>query len=517
MRVKIFNHLRLVALGSILFLLMNLAYGTPHGPETLCHPFSSKRNYDTNYKWFPIGWGIWAHDLWGEGDPIDPDPQSSGDWVNGYVKFLVDQNCYWINTFVAIPVDNRVPWGLDYWRDSSQWTRTATYKRFLDGLESIKASNGIYDYKGLPVLSSKLGPPNPQNGIYYILHSGGTWRDGVYDPTTIANITGGDTDIFEFRVDFLDNEPQLGGWMLCDEPYSGEGAEIVGERDYVHDELLYLKSLIINNDDNINDHPIHCIIRGWHNYDFDPCVTPQWIYHLDDLDVADYIHDDLYLADYVGINYNPICSFCVTRTKRAMKNLIEPVCNAPDNNIHAWLLWSQGYWQEGVSNPDDSNENGYMTEEQLRYVNYASWINGAQGAMFWNLSKSNTRSFERAKKVSEEAYLASKCLMESDSGISATITSTNDDDSTAQFILRRDPNFVPGTQYKDCLLLMVCNNSQYATNVWIQFPQNQIISTAFGINQSYNWSYTIDTSNNRFGVGLARSSARAFFIYIAAD
>ncbi len=210
-----------------------------------------------------------------------------------------------------------------------------------------------------------------------------------------------------------------------------------------------------------------------------------------------------------------------------MKTLVDPdlACGAPDHNIGAWLLWMQGqsYDQNsGVgcqANLDDSKEDGRLTDKQLRYIAYTSWINGAQGAMFWELSKSDPDMFARARRISHEAFLLRKYLLEPDAGINATITSLQADDETAQFIIKKNPNFAPNSTHKSKVMLMVCNNSDRETSLWVQFPQDQQIdfSTVQGINLFYYWSFTEDSVNNRIGVGIAGSDGRSFTFKIKAD
>lgn len=497
---------------SIFFLSENHAFSEPHGPEIIYHPFSKITPYDINNKWFPIGWSVRVDNIWGQGHPTNPDPQNIGEWENNYVYYLVGQGHSWVNCLHLIPNDNREAWGLDRWRTEPEWSSTELYKRALISLEQIKIdSSGIFDFKAFPRMISHLGPQG--SAFLYVLHTSGTWKDGINDPPSYYNIPQSDEEILRFRINFFENYPQLGGWILDDEPYGGNIAEDNGVRDYVYNQLLYVKNIIETNDGNISSHPIHCIVRGYGNYDIDPCINPQYLYRLNNLNIGDYIHDDLYVYDFTDQYGNPWVTpwlyLANIRTRMAIKNLIEPICGAPANNIHAWMLWYQGqsYDDEapGCVNLDDNNENGRLTEEQLRYLCYTSWINGAQGAMFWELSKSDPIMFTRARKITFEANLLKSYLLESDAGINATITSTNDDDSTAQFIIRKDPNFIPNSTHKSKVMMMICNNSVFQTNLWIQFPQNQIIdfSTVSGIIPSYQWSFTPDYVNNRLGVGIA--------------
>ena len=108
-------------------------------------------------------------------------------------------------------------------------------------------------------------------------------------------------------------------------------------------------------------------------------------------------------------------------------------------------------------------------------TNYAPWINGAQGAMFWNLSQAKEIAYSIAKQVSHEAYLASKYLLQEPPDIQTSpetdisVTSTGGDDSV-QFIVREDPDFVPDANYKNQVMVMFCNNADQAVTVSIRFP-----------------------------------------------
>ena len=160
------------------------------------------------------------------------------------------------------------------------------------------------------------------------------------------------------------------------------------------------------------------------------------------------------------------------------------------------------------ANPQYEEEYGYLHEEQLRYVNYAAWINGAQGAMFWLLSKSNTTAFPRAKKISYEAHLVSEYLMEPDAGIAATITSTEGDE-TVQFILRRHPD------YQDQVLIMICNNTDEEADIWVYFPQSCEIQQVEQLVQSYQWSCIV--YSDRINIGMGPWKARAFILHVDED
>jgi hypothetical protein len=169
----------------------------------------------------------------------------------------------------------------------------------------------------------------------------------------------------------------------------------------------------------------------------------------------------------------------------------------PLNNYEAWGLpvqrWRSDQW---------------ATTATYERMLDALWINGAQGAMFWLLSKSDSTAFELAKKVSKEAYLASEYLMEPDAGIAATITSTEGDE-TAQFILRRHPD------YPNKVLIMICNNTDEVAYIWVYFPQDCEIQQVEQLIPAYQWSYIVYA--DRFSVGMGPWTARAFILNVIED
>ncbi|HQP98138.1 MAG TPA: hypothetical protein PLY86_06770 [bacterium] len=457
-----------------------------------------------NYKWFPIGWSVFAHDV---GDGNDPYEQ---DWENGTVEYLhSEQEMYWINCLYLEPLNNYEAWGLPVqrWR-SDQWTTTATYERMLDALETKRIqTSGVYDFKALAAIST-IAIPTPTQ---YQMNSPGTWRDFPEDNGVSSDIPASNLEIFEHRINYLEDKPQLVGWILANEPYGGKGAEDAGRRDAVHTDLLFLRGTMESEDDNSADHPIHATLRSYGNYfnvdaNKNPIAPPSsW---LDDLNVADVVHDDLYNVDYFSPNNVGLIE-AVRRTQAAMTYLLDPAPGMPtyDDDIHAWLLHSQGMYM-ACANPQYEEEYGYLHEEQLRYVNYAAWINGAQGAMFWLLSKSNTTAFPRAKKISYEAHLVSEYLMEPDAGIAATITSTEGDE-TVQFILRRHPD------YQDQVLIMICNNTDEEADIWVYFPQSCEIQQVEQLVQSYQWSCIV--YSDRINIGMGPWKARAFILHVDED
>jgi hypothetical protein len=533
-----------------------------HGPETHYFPFSSKRNDDElNHKFFPIGWGMFIHDVDGVNDPAN----RQGEWSNGTVAYLYNQGCSYVNTLFFRPINRYIPWGFTYeQRPRDQHTTTYQYLRMFDYLESLNIqTNGQYNFKGYPILVDNIGPPKPTNTstpvgtptptgsptpsgtltptstphMYYNIHSAGSWRDTyhpTYDPTSIPNMPNGDDEILVHRVNTLENEPQLGGWLLADEPYEGALAWQVNQRENIYGQLIDKKDIIEITDDNINNHPFHCIVRGNGNYNFYPSEHEDWVHLLYELDIADYIHDDLYICDY-NLDHGDGDYWirkCKTRTEQAVRSLLQPEGTAPNNNIKSWLLWAQGMGYEDVNYndaalnlkfpndtyqpiPNPSSEYGFMTTEQLRYVIYTPWINGAQGAMFWELSKSDSKSFTRANQIMYEAGILSKYLLQPDAGIAATITSSNDDNSTVQFILRRDPDFDPSTsEYLDKILILISNNSLNTSIITVQFPATHHIGRVESAFIGYSEYAFLDQINNKFDRILYSLSSTAYFIYI---
>ncbi len=387
--------------------------------------------------------------------------------------------------------------------------------------------------------------------MLYEFHSSGTLDGITPTPSLIPTI---DYGILVKRVQTLAPRQQLGGWNLADEPYGGTGAQQVditptppmtitagrGVREVIHVQLKDIKDTIEAHDPYREDHPIYCVIRGAGNYhfanpDFNPLTpTPDPVYDmwvLDELsDVADYIIDDLYLMDY-NYDYEDLPDWlgrCVLRTKSAINFLVNPdpalVPTKYHHNIHAWLLTSQGQrfgdynYSTGVytplnnEHPGTSADHGYLTEEQLRYVNYAPWINGAQGAGFLFLSKSDDIAFTRAYNISEEAYYVSKYLMESDAGIEAELRTSNG--AYAQFILRSDPLFTPtpGNQNSDKLMLMVCNNSGFDTDVEIKFPDTTTFGGVAPLPTELPWNYS--TTGHKIELEMNAWTARAFTVFL---
>ncbi|HOE11580.1 MAG TPA: hypothetical protein PLQ35_13140 [bacterium] len=374
----------------------------------------------------------------------------------------------------------------------------------LDALETKRIqTSGEYDFKALAAIST-IAIPTPTE---YQMNSPGTWRKFPEDNEVSSDIPASNLEIFERRINYLEDKPQLVGWILANEPYGGKGAEDAGRRDAVHTDLLFLRGVMESEDDNSADHPIHATLRSYGNYfnvdtNKNPITPPSsW---LDDLDVADVVHDDLYNVDYFA-PHNVGLIEAVRRTQAAMTYLIdpEPGMLTYDDNIHAWLLHSQGMPLDVQGREDD-----YLADEELRYVNYSAWINGAQSAMFWLLSKSDEVAFPRAKKISKEAYLVSNYLMEPDAGIDATITSTEGDE-TAQFILRRHPD------YQDQVLIMICNNTDEEADIWVYFPQDCEIQQVEQLVQSYQWSCIV--YSDRINIGMGPWTARAFILHVDED
>lgn len=456
-----------------------------HGPEYHYHPFSRKKNGDLNHKWFPVGWAVAADDVGLASDPTR-DPE---EWPDGHVMHLVKQSeCYW-NCLYLIPISDEEEWGGGGSHPDEELTRSATFEWMLDSLKNIRDSTPTVDLRAFPCLTIRIATEEGHD-----VHPSGTW----------AGIPDGATDAFKEHVNKLENKPQLEGWILGDEPYGGIEADNKGLREYVYGRLCSWRDIIESEDTNSADHPIHTVLRGYGNYDDgDNPVPSDW---LDDVDVGDYIHDDLYLdwyANYWNGGAGPWIGKATERTNHAIANIVEP------GTSPAWLLWTQGSIIAGATNPS-AGGTPHLTIEQVRYVNYAPWINGAQGTMFWNLTQSNRVDFEdRAQYIAREVYAASAYLTASTFVSDATITSTEGDD-TAQFILRRNPND------SSKILLMLCNNSsEEADAVWVHFPPDVSITSVDQLVGWYNWSYVL--YSYKIGLGMGPWTARAFILNVDED
>lgn len=496
-----------------------------HGPETYYFPFSKIRNDpapttpDSN-KWFPIGWHLYVHDVYGGSGGGSYDPATAeSDWDNGYLYYLYFRSNWWVNCVILDPIDNRSEWGCTFWRGSGQWTQSDWYTRFLDAAETLKNyTSGQYDIKVYPYLVSKLpggisDRADPSKELYQ-LHSAGTW-------TGIPNF---DESTLRGRVQSLRNKSQLGGWILSNEPYGGDDARAVGRRSAAHDYLQYIRSVIEQEDTNLNSHPIWCNIRGNGNYNDDPCTLPDYSYLLDELtygdayhSITDFMIDNLYTHVYAPNGQTPDFSKFLPNVQGAVDNLLSPTCGIPIRSqgpTRGYLLKSQGGRETSISYND-----GYIHDEELRYVNYGPWINGAQGCIFFTLSKSGydpptghdeMEAFELAERISKEAYYLSKYLLRPDAGINATISSTPESDTYVQFILKDEPNYVPTPPITRRVMLMVCNNSINVNYVTIDFPQSMTIYKVKSFFTEYDWSH--DDAEHSVSIGLGGQTARAFII-----
>lgn len=455
--------------------------------ENKTYPFSRKRNDKCNkYKWFPIGWAINIHSL-GEFD----DPRvSSVEWKKGNLNYLIDSGCWWFNFIYTLNFSNTEAWGDIYKRSPDQWTTTKTHLRLLDFLEKKKKeTDNKIDIKALIPILSKT-----DKGMKLFLN--GNWDE----------IPNGIMKEFVNRIRAISSKPQLLGWMLSDEPYGGDSARKLGVRQTNYETLLNYKRILEITDININRHPIFNVIRGYGNYDFDPNIYPQLKVLLNELrGIGDYIWDNFYLGDFLNDGNNGNGKFLartVDRTKKAIENLIENKCNVNDLKLKkGWLLFSQGREFKGCNSP--TSNTGYLLEEELRYQNYAAWINGAQGCCFWELSKSDNFAFSNVKKISYEAFKCSKFLIEeiTDDLKDIKCYSTNND---IQFIVRKDS--------QERILLMVCNNSKNNSDCYFAFPDNLKVNRLDPICFDYNWEYKYYNSDKYFKLNLNGLTARAFYV-----
>ena len=461
--------------------------------ETFCFPFYRERR-EVN-KWFPIGWSTNIHSL---GKPDDPLIRP-GEWKYGNVENLIKHQP-WINTLYLLPMDNHPAWGRPLERPSSQWTTTGMYLRALNYLLDVKNKYGV-DIRAIVKVVSQI--------YDYEYRVSGTWD----------SIPEDQNKILKERIEILSNHPQMGGYMLADEPYHGDNSRKAGKRQYVYNELIHFKRLIEDYDKNIDNHPIHTVIRGNGNYHFDPDNRDQLknIYLLNELtDLTDYIHDDLYLFDFINIynhtNKKTFLDFTKERTEMARKVLLEQRDDVPNiRNKKAWTLWMQGRSGLGENSPYFGKS--YLMEDELRYQAYCSWINGSQGAFFWELAKSDQLSLDISTKISKEAHYASQCLMQKTDIVSDVSCIEFEDNHDVQYIIRKDPNwFGSGSTIEKRYLLMICNNSKENSNCFVDFKTP--IKKVESIVPQYNWSHVFRNDNKEIGVGLGGYRARAFFVYV---
>jgi len=452
-------------------------------PEDKTYAFHKRKNDPSGkFKWFPIGWAVSAHRL-GE---LDDPPVMPGEWKRGDLKYLIDSGCWWFNFVYPIGYSNMEAWGEPFERGMDQWTTTERYVRLLDFLADKKEeTDGKIDIKVIFPLLSRTKDLK--------LFLNGHWE----------GIPENEIDEFVTRVKRVSKKGQLLGWMLSDEPYGGDLARQMDVRKRNYQTLLTYKNLLVKADSKIDYHPIFNVIRGNGNYDFDPVNQSNLKILLNELkDIGDYILDDLYLGDFLNDGKNGQGVFLartVQRTKRAIQNLIENSDNL--NLTKGWGLFSQGKEFPEYTHP--INGTGYLFEEDLRYQNYAAWINGAQGCYFWELSKSDNLSFNNVKKISYEAYKCSKFLMEKidDELLQIRCYSENKD---VQFLVRKDP--------LERILLMVCNNSRSKADCYFAFPESLKVSKLEPICSSYDWDYKYYNSDKYFKLSLDELKARAFYV-----
>jgi hypothetical protein len=473
-------------------------------PEKVCFPIY--RDRFLHDKWFPIGWSFNVHDL---GLFTDP-PNAHGEWGNGTLEYIIDNGIWWFNTMYTIPFTNHEAWGEPIQRVKSQWTTTDTYIRLLDYCKSKREeTNGKIDIKPMVWLTN--------NAPDFKLRSAGTWD-------TIPN---DNLKIFHERINILGNHDMLGAWVLSDEPFGGDKSRVNKKREHVVNQLRFLNHEIFENDPRISQHMIFNVIRGDGNFHFPDPNKPS-IPLLDDLNgIGDYIIDDLYLYDFimaVKLDKNYM-GWAKTRTENAVKNITEIIKTTPTykDRINKYpkefppirdgfMCLVQGTVFTDIINPTRPDLGGEMSEDQLRYQLYTQWVNGAQGAMFWNLSKSNLRMFNIVKKLSYEAFKCSNYLMNPPDDICNDFdVIVSNDNADVQFIVRKDPTYVFGSKCRYLILLV--NNSNIRTDVTLQIPKTLKFYERLSelVNQDFSAQFT-KTTNNQLRIELNKYSGKAYVL-----
>lgn len=472
--------------------------------ETKCFPI--KRNRVNDETWFPIGYSFNVHDL---GLPSDPPDIIPPEWENGNIEYLIDNGIWWFNTMYTIPHSNYPAWGEPIQRIKNQWTTTKHYERLLDYcLQKKEETSGKIDIRPMVWFTDRTKD--------FDIRSAGTW------PT----IPEDNLNVFIERVKKLCEHPMLGAWVLSDEPFAGDAARKAGKRSSCRDQLRYLYNVICENDKNILNHMIFNIIRGDGNFHFPDPNKPS-IPLLDDLNgIGDYIIDDLYLYDFimaVKLDKNYM-GWAKTRTENAVKNITEIIKTTPTykDRINKYpkefppirdgfICLAQGTVFDDVKNPSNPLIGGEMTEDQIRYQVYTQWVNGAQGAMFWNLSKANERMFNIVKKVSYEAYKCSNYLMNPPDDICKKFQlNVTQDHCDVQLLVRKDPKYLYGNRY----LIIIVNNSKDSTEVNLEIPSE--ISKYYNelryVVHKYGLSNRMRAFNNKFKTVMDGYSGQAFIL-----
>lgn len=540
---------------------------TQRGPETYWAPLTKRVGQDKTVRsnrWFPIGWAAEVYWVRGLNNPYgDNDrPARSNTWADGSVWDLQGKSHGNLNnTIIMRPLPNYPlrgftdsgTWEQDHAAtidpvfnsadsDTNTWKRS--YVRFLDTLEDIHAVAPTCDFYGVAPIAAKIpykidSVLFPNNTPYWpdwpwdlfsSVQYPGWFQDGyIADPFTPApNPVDWVTNEYPTMVDTVntvENHSRLAAWSLTDEPYGGGAAQSLEEGNYVerdaqgnvikywpaypgfkshiHNRLVDIKNIIVNNDSNTPRLPIFNDIRSWRNYYNSIDTKNLYMYApaqawLNMLDVTDYLMDNKYPD-----GYRPNGSWleAVYKAQSAMDYVVQPSLHG----INGYVMWAQG----------GSLAGSLPTIEELRYTCYAPWIMGAQGAMFYDLTISDANYYAQASAIQNEAWLMRDALLEPDPNISVHMTASKDVNK-ARFILRPDPDF--SRRY----LLMICNyyfpepnNSgdplvSEGQDITITFD-NHNIETVYQINLSYNWSYALNGTDS-ISVGMGSPWARAFWV-----
>lgn len=463
-------------------------------PDFHIYLFENTRNKKRNNNWFPNGWAVNIHDL---GLPSDP-YNSYDEWEYGNISSMIDNGMWWINYVYAIPISNMQAWNRPMQRNHKQWTTLESFTRLLDFLQKkYIESNGRINIKAILPVASKFDECL-----------------SIFLPGHWHNIPNGIRDEFVRRIKSVCDHERLAGWMLIDEPYAGDKARQLGKRNEIYNELLSIKNSLISLDDNIDKHPIWVVIRGYGNYDFDPKENPQYISSLNQVrNIGDYIIDDLYLGDFLNDGENGQGKFIgriKNRCVNARKTLLEKQKNIPDLGLKkAYMVFSQGMNFSPCKHP--INGNGYLTTNELRYQNYCSWINGANGCGFWYLSKSDETAFNIIKPVSYEAFKCTPFLLNKDikNLKQAYITHEKNKNIDVQFTLRKDP------ENQNILLLLICRNDyidKESKDFNLYIPDKKLKHLRKLIDNYYSWTGYI-TADNSVSITLKPREAQAYIIY----
>jgi len=512
------------------------------------YPVPKKRSPNPNDPddyYFPIGWSMFLHDY--QEDVPGPNmeyPKGEGDNLRDIEKDWED------GTLDKLKVADS-PWNTVFGVSGKGYTGDADTEpdsdQFVGCLEA--ASSTPYPVKVLPQLLNKRFRNGQEGSTAWSLPAAIGWTtypgDGYSNSDSVLrNYDDELEDMIDDVSASQDALAGLGGWVLVDEPYSGDVARTTAEnptevsydgdgnpdmwywshggttynlvtdvtpyayqqaqdntnmvRDDLYFRMKYILCELQADWDTSDDHPIHTVIRNWGNYD------QEWP---DDENksarVCHVTHDDHYLWYDI---YNQGRTEPDTRWKTATKNCVENILKPSEVPKPYELI----HYFDGMAHKL-GDDKWTADDEEIRYAVYTTLVQGARGVMFWLLSKSEQEAFEQAEKIAEEVETMAPYLLTShpsvfDSPNEVYLTSTSQSGTTnVDFLVRIHPDD------SDKALVIITNDSaEEEFGIYLHFPSSWQIGSVQGIDPNYGWSYVLN--DNVLGIGVGKWWGRAFIL-----